>query len=143
VEYWYKDKRPVRRIPKEKKKIFAWGGFWKRGKTNLFCFQGIMDGPFYVKILEKHLPEIRRMLGSRWQFQQDNDPKHTSRVAKSFLKENVPTVIDWPSNSPDLNPIENLWNIVKTNVEKRWPKNFNQLERFMVEEWKKFPKKLW
>jgi transposase len=139
VEYWYKDERPVRRIPKERKKIFAWGGFWKGGKTNLFCFQEIMDGPFYVKILEKHFPEIRRILGGRWQFQQDNDPKHTSRVAKSFLEKNAPEVIDWPSNSPDINPIENLWSIVKRNVEKRWPKNFDQLEQFMTEEWEKIP----
>jgi len=44
--------------------------------------------------------------------------------------------MDWPSNSPDLNPIENLWAIVKGNVEKRMPKNINKLEQFMVEEWR-------
>src|SRR5437899_2414241 len=63
-------------------------------------------------------------------------PKHTSRLAKAFLDENAPVVMDWPSNSPDLNPIENLWAIVKGNVEKRMPKNINELEQFMVEEWR-------
>ena len=84
-----------------------------------------MDGKFYTEILEKHLPEVRNMLRGNWRLQQDNDPKHTSRIAKEFLDENVPEVMDWPSNSPDLNPIENLWAIVKRNVELRRPKNLS------------------
>jgi transposase len=139
VQYWYRGKRPLRRIPKNRQKICAWGAFWAKGKTNLFCFQRIMNGPFYVEILEKHIPGVNRVLGNSWRFQQDNDPKHQSKVAKKFLQENVPTKIDWPSNSPDLNPIENMWKIVKDNVEKRRPENLDELKRFMVEEWDKIP----
>src|SRR2546421_4624137 len=62
-----------------------------------------------------------------------------NRIAKTFLNDNVPEVMDWPSNSPDLNPIENLWNIVKTNVEKRMPDNRGDLEQFMKEEWGEIP----
>ena len=98
-----------------------------------------MDANLYVEIVERHIPEINQMLGDDWRFQQDNDPKHTSRIAKTFLNDNVPEVMDWPSNSPDLNPIENLWNIVKTNVEKRMPDNRGDLEQFMKEEWGKIP----
>ncbi|PKB93625.1 hypothetical protein RhiirA5_303789 [Rhizophagus irregularis] len=47
--------------------------------------------------------------------------------------------MDWPSNSPDLNLIENLWAIVKGNVERRMPKNLNELESFMAEEWSAIP----
>ena len=47
--------------------------------------------------------------------------------------------MDWPSNSPDLNPIENLWCIVKNNVERRMPKNCEELKQFMEEEWQKIP----
>lgn len=140
VERWYKDVLPIRPMPKDRRKIFAWGGFCVMGKTSLFCFRQTMDAELYVKILEKHLPEINRMLGDRWRFQQDNDPKHTSHLAQDFLENHFPEVIEWPSNSPDLNPIENLWNIVKNKVEKRMPKNLNDLERFMAEEWNNIPK---
>src|SRR5438128_6054412 len=140
VKHWYKSPRPTRPIPKDRTKIFAWGGFCIKGKTSLFCFKNIMDAKFYVSILEKHIPEVSNLMGNRWRFQQDNDPKHMSRLAKSFLQEKVPEVIDWPSNSPDLNPIENLWNIVKRNVEKRMPKNCDELVEFMVEEWNSIPK---
>lgn len=139
VERWYKGVRPIRPMPKDRTKIFAWGGFCLAGKTSLFCFRQIMDAKFFVEILQKHIPEINQMLGDDWRLQQDNDPKHTSRLAKEFLRENVPEVMDWPSNSPDLNPIENLWAIVKGNVEKRMPKNLNELERFMAEEWWAIP----
>jgi transposase len=98
-----------------------------------------MTGQFYVEIIKKHLPEIKRMLRNNWRLQQDNDPKHTSNVAKDFLQRKVPAVMDWPSNSPDLNPIENLWAIVKRNVEMRQPQNIGDLENFMKEEWSKIP----
>jgi len=127
-------------MPKDRTKLLVWGGFSVAGKTSLFCFRRIMDANFYVEILQKHLPEVNKMFRGKRRFQQDNDPKHTSRIAREFLKENVREVIDWPSNSPDLNPIENLWAIVKGNVERRQPKNLDELERFMVEEWNAIPR---
>jgi transposase len=45
--------------------------------------------------------------------------------------------LKWPSNSPDINPIEKLWSIIKRQVEKRKPKNLNELETFMNDEWQK------
>ena len=47
--------------------------------------------------------------------------------------------MDWPSNSPDLNPIENLWAIVKGNIERQMFKNLSDLEKFMTEEWRNIP----
>ena len=74
---------------------------------------------------------------------EDNDPKHTSHLAQSFINENIPELLDWPANSPDLNPIENLWNLVKRNVEKRMPQNQKDLIQFMVEEWNSIPNRIW
>ena len=98
-----------------------------------------MDAKFYIQILEEQLPEIEEMMGNNWRLQQDNDPKHTSKLAKNFIQENVPAIMDWPSSSPDINPIENLWGLVKRNVEKRKPRNLEDLKVFMVEEWEKIP----
>ena len=111
-----------------------------KSKTPLFCFTDIMDGPYYVNILQTQLlPAAQSLYGRSWRLQQDNDPKHTSRVAKDFIAENKINTIDWPSNSPDLNPIENIWYIMKNNVEKRMPRNVDELKQFMVEEWEKIP----
>ena|ERR1700722_10967282 len=97
-----------------------------------------MDGPYYVQILQDHLiRNARKQFGRRWRLQQDNDSKHRSRVAKQFLRNEVPEMIDWPSNSPDVNPVENLWSIIKRRVEKRKPSNLDELDRFLHEEWDK------
>ena len=99
-----------------------------------------MDGSFYVSILQTQLLlAAQNMYRRNWHLQQDNDPKHTSHVAKQFIAENSINTIDWPSNSPDLNPIENIWTIIKNNVEKRMPQNINELTKFLAEEWNAIP----
>ena len=139
IRRWSKTpKAEVKRIPKNRQKIMVWGGISVKGLVGLYAFQDIMDGAYYVRILKNHLiPNARKQFGRRWRLQQDNGPKHRSRLAKEFLNEQVPEVIEWPSNSPDVNPVENLWSILKHRGEKRKPSNLNKLDTFLHEEWEK------
>ncbi len=79
-------------------------------------------------------------LGRRFTFQQDNDPKHTAKITKEWLHNNSVTVLEWPSKSPDLNPIEHLWRDLKMSVHQRLPSNLTELERICKEEWQRIPK---
>ena len=69
IQHWHKNIRSVRRIPKDRTKIFAWAGFCMKGTTFLFCFQVIMMGDFYVKILQKYLLEIKHLFKYKWVWQ--------------------------------------------------------------------------
>ena len=126
----------VKRIPKNKQKIMVWGGTSIKGLIGYHSFKTIMDGSYYVQILQDHLiPNARRQFGRRWRLQQDNDPKNKSRLAQQFLSSEVPEVSDWPSNSPDANPVENLGLFIKRRVEKRKTTNLEELNKFLHEEW--------
>ena len=56
-----------------------------------------------------------------------------------WLEENVGSVLSIPAYSPDLNPIENLWGLLKRNVEKRNPQTVDELKKFLLEEWENIP----
>uniref|UniRef100_A0A8C4X270 Tc1-like transposase DDE domain-containing protein n=1 Tax=Erpetoichthys calabaricus TaxID=27687 RepID=A0A8C4X270_ERPCA len=69
----------------------------------------------------------------------DNDPKHTSKSTSEWLKKNKMKTLEWPSQSPDLNPIEMLWHDLKKAVNARKPSNKAELQQFCKDEWAKIP----
>ena len=132
-----------KRVPKNRQKVHVWGSISYQGKVGFHSFQNIMNSDYYVDILENNLIEnAQRQFNGKWRLQQDNDPKHRSATTKRWLADNVPAIMDWPSNSPDLNPIENMWNIMKRRIEKRKPKNINDLKTYIDEEWEHIEKDL-
>ena len=69
--------------------------------------------------------------------QEDNDPKHRSKLATKWRIENGVKKIDWSSMSPDLAPIENVWQLLKMNLRKRKMTTYQQLVASIKKEWKR------
>ncbi len=98
-------------------KVHVWAGIGWHGRTDLCIFDGTMDAPMYISILQAALlPTLQRPeYEGGHRFMQDNGPKHTSRLAKSFFAEDG---VNWWHISPeslDANPIEDLWHELKVS----------------------------
>ena len=119
-----------------------WGCFSAAGTGGLVRVEGKLNGAKYRDILNENLVQSAQdlRLGRRFTFQQDNDPKHTAKTMQEWLRDNSVNVLEWPSQSPDLNPIEHLWRDLKMAVHRRSPSNLTELERICREEWQKIPK---
>ncbi|ROL03945.1 Transposable element Tcb1 transposase [Anabarilius grahami] len=122
--------------------IMLWGCFSAAGTGGLVAIEGKMNAAKYRDILDENLLQSAQdlRLGRRFTFQQDNDPKHPAKITKEWLHNNSVTVLEWPSQSPDLNPIEHLWRDLKMAVHQRLPSNLTELERICKEEWQRIPK---
>uniref|UniRef100_A0A9J7XGF6 Transposase n=1 Tax=Cyprinus carpio carpio TaxID=630221 RepID=A0A9J7XGF6_CYPCA len=122
--------------------IMLWGCFSAAGTGRLVAIEGKMNAAKYRDILDENLLQSAQdlRLGRRFTFQQDNDPKHTAKITKEWLHNNSVTVLEWPSQSPDLNSTEHLWRDLKMAVHQRLPSNLTELERICKEEWQRIPK---
>lgn len=123
--------------------IMVWGCFSFTGTGKLSIIEGKMNGQMYRQILDDNLQSSVEKLGLQgdWTYQQDNDPKHTAKATSEWFRQNNVNVLKWPSQSPDLNPIENVWHKFKQEVHKRKPANIAELTVICHEEWSKIPPK--
>ncbi len=107
------------------------GVFLLRGQDNCIASKGRWTGVCTVRARTL-------IMGRGGVFQHDNDQKHTAKATKEWLKKKHIKVLEWPSQSPDLHHIDNLWREPKDRVAKHQPQNLNDLEMICKEEWDKY-----
>lgn len=121
--------------------IKIWGCFSYQGPGPIFLINENMTKEIYLNILKDiMLPFAEENLPLIWLFQQDNDPKHTAKIVKEWFRGKRISVMEWPAQSPDLNPIENLWGDVKRELGKLpKPKNKRELWENTKKAWAAIP----
>ena len=123
-----------------------WGCFSWIGLGPIVPLIGSVTGVIYHDILATHaVPTLKahaRQMKKKFVFQEDNAPVHTAKVARDFLLLQKVERLFWPPQSPDLNPIEELWSFVESGLRKRNhpPSNIHELEEMVIEEWAAIPK---
>ena len=115
-----------------------WGCVASTGTGNLVKVEGHMNSSQYQQILDKNVQESVTKLKLR-RGQQDKDPKHCTKSPMEFMQKHKYNVLEWPSQSPDLNIIENGWIDLKQAVSAQKPRNLIELEACCMEEWAKMP----
>jgi hypothetical protein len=113
--------------------------------------RNITAGEYQQVLTKTLLPEGSRLMGggvgSCWVFQQDNDPTHRSapQIVQAYNKAHgtsISVLVNWPPNSPDLNPIEHIWSWVQGRVNARGCSTFEQFKQAVVEELAGVPKRV-
>ncbi len=117
--------------------VMIWAAMSSAGVGPLCFLKSTVNAAFYQEILEHFmLPSADKLYGDAdFIFQQELTPVHTAKDTKSWFNDHVVTVLDWPANTPDLNPIENVWGIVKRKMRDTRPNNADDLKAVIKATW--------
>jgi transposase len=120
--------------------VMIWGCHARDGIGRLQIMEGNVNARQYIDtVLERKLLSSARDIFKQdnpdFIYQQDGAPCHTARVCMKWFEDHGVTVLDWPGNSPDLNPIENLWSRLKRLVSAKRPSNRATLIAAIIECW--------
>lgn len=120
----------------------VWGCMAAGGIGELFTCEGRMNSDSYIDVLGTSLKaSYRKIFGNRSHrriiFQQDNAPCHKSRKTMEWFSNQNIQVLEWPAQSPDLNPIEHLWALLKKRIKNNNPTSLVGLKSAIRREWEK------
>ena len=119
--------------------IMIWASISHDGKSQLYIVESTMKHDQYIRVLESHLvPFINKYHSPRPAlFQDDNAPAHRHKNVSKWIVDNGIETLFQPAQSPDLNPIENLWDYLKKKISKHHPRNIKELKEITKLVWDK------
>ena len=120
----------------------VWGGILKNEKSDLILFDGSVNAVTYIDnaINDGMLPFFNQH--SNAILMHDNAPPHTAFATRTHLRNLGIPVLPWPSKSPDINPIEHIWDELERRLQARQnvPNNVGELRQALIEEWQAIPR---
>lgn len=120
-----------------------WGGICFEARTELVPIRArSMNAEFYLEnIIQDHVMPFAPFIGDTFLLMHDNARPHIARTVSDYLNEINMQIVEWPPRSPDLNPIEHLWDVLKKLIRRHVPApiSLQQLERVVLLEWENIP----
>ena len=110
------------------------GAISKTFNRKIFLFTENLTSHKYLNILDEQLKNE-----TNYVYQDDNDPKHRSKIVTKWKTDNNIISLEWPSNSPDLNPIENIWAILKNKIRKIKHNTITEFKENIIKFWNDIP----
>lgn len=118
--------------------VHVWGAIWYGGRSALVILTGAVTGVKYCETIRTFLHD-NNQLPRNWILQQDNATPHTARIVQETLEELGVAVLPWPSKSPDLNPIEHVWDFLGRRVGGKGADSLQELTTLLQQEWASIP----
>lgn len=119
--------------------IMVWGGICLGARTDLVVFdRGSLTADRYIlEVLEENVVPFAPFIGDGFVLMQDNARPHTALRTREYLNDVNIAVMEWPARSPDMNPIEHVWDLLKRGVKSRIPApvTLGELRNAVLEEW--------